>query len=101
MFFVEVLANAVRFLGGRLVCGHFKISPSALCMEIIAHYFLRERKREVVKYEIKLSCYTPWWRLRGEETQLLLVLDLGTRWWSVVKVTHWPHFSPRERIAST
>jgi hypothetical protein len=26
------------------------------------------------------SRYTPWWRLGGEEVQLLLILDLGTRW---------------------
>jgi hypothetical protein len=28
----------------------------------------------------KLSCYTPWRHLGEEEVQLLLVLDLGTRW---------------------
>jgi hypothetical protein len=28
----------------------------------------------------KQSLYTPWWRLGGEEIQLLLILDLGTRW---------------------
>jgi hypothetical protein len=30
--------------------------------------------------KIKLSRYTPWRRLRGEEVQFLLILDLGTRW---------------------
>jgi hypothetical protein len=28
---------------------------------------------------VKLSRYTPWWRL-GEEVLLLLFLDFGTRW---------------------
>jgi hypothetical protein len=28
----------------------------------------------------KLSRYTPWWRLGGEDIQLLIILDLGTRW---------------------
>jgi hypothetical protein len=28
----------------------------------------------------KLSCYMPWRHLGGEEVQLLLILDLGTRW---------------------
>jgi hypothetical protein len=30
--------------------------------------------------ELKLSHYTPRRRLGGEEVQLLLILDLGTRW---------------------
>jgi hypothetical protein len=28
----------------------------------------------------KLSRYTSWWRLEGEEVLLLLILDLGTKW---------------------
>jgi hypothetical protein len=31
--------------------------------------------------KVKQSRYTPWRRLREEEVQLLLILDLGTRWW--------------------
>jgi hypothetical protein len=30
--------------------------------------------------KVKQSRYTPWRRLGGEEVQLLLILDLGTRW---------------------
>jgi hypothetical protein len=33
-----------------------------------------------VKVKKKQSHYTPWRRLGGEEVQLILVLDLGTRW---------------------
>jgi hypothetical protein len=34
--------------------------------------------------QVKQSRYTPWRRLGGEEVQLLLIHDLGTRWgeWS-------------------
>jgi hypothetical protein len=34
----------------------------------------------VCKSKIKLSHYAPWRRLGGEEVQLLLILNLGTRW---------------------
>jgi hypothetical protein len=30
--------------------------------------------------KVKKSRYTPWRRLGGEEVQLLLIHDLGTRW---------------------
>jgi hypothetical protein len=33
-----------------------------------------------VYLKVKQSRYTPWRRLGGEEVQLLLILDLGTRW---------------------
>jgi hypothetical protein len=38
----------------------------------------------MIKVKVKQSRYTPWRRLGGEEIQLLLILDLGTRWgeWS-------------------
>jgi hypothetical protein len=52
-------------------------------------------------FTLKLSHYTPWRRLGGEELQLLLILDLGTRWGWVVSITPWPHFSPRERTPGT
>jgi hypothetical protein len=39
--------------------------------------------------------------LGGEEVYLLLILDLGTRWWWGVSVTPWPRFSPGERIPGT
>jgi hypothetical protein len=34
--------------------------------------------------KVKQSLYTPWRRLGGEEVELLLIHDLGTRWgeWS-------------------
>jgi hypothetical protein len=30
--------------------------------------------------KVKLSRYTPWWRLGREEVLLLPILNLGTRW---------------------
>jgi hypothetical protein len=33
--------------------------------------------------KVKLSRYTPWWYMRhmgGEEVQLLLILNIGSRW---------------------
>jgi hypothetical protein len=36
--------------------------------------------------KVKQSRYTPWRRLGGEKVQLLLILDLGTRWGWVVSV---------------
>jgi hypothetical protein len=51
--------------------------------------------------KLKLSCYTPWRRLGGEEVYLLLIQDLGTRWGWVVSVTPRPHFSPEERTPGT
>jgi hypothetical protein len=51
--------------------------------------------------KLKLSHYTPRRRLGGEEVQLLLILDLGTRWGWVVSVTPRPRFNPRERTPST
>jgi hypothetical protein len=32
------------------------------------------------KVKKKLSRYTPWRHMGGEEVQLLLILNLGTRW---------------------
>jgi hypothetical protein len=32
------------------------------------------------KVKVKLSRYTPWRHMGGEEVQLLLILNLGTRW---------------------
>jgi hypothetical protein len=49
----------------------------------------------------KLSHYTPWWRLGGEEVQLLLILYLGTRWRWMVSITPLPRFSPGERTPGT
>jgi hypothetical protein len=47
--------------------------------------------------KVKQSRYTPWRRLGGEEIQLLLIHDLGTRWGCVVSVTPRPHFTLGER----
>jgi hypothetical protein len=33
-----------------------------------------------VKKKVKLSRYTPWRHMGEEEVQLLLILNLGTRW---------------------
>jgi hypothetical protein len=48
-----------------------------------------------------LSHYTPWRRLGGEEVQLLLILDLGTRCGWVVSITPRPRFSPGEMTRGT
>jgi hypothetical protein len=39
--------------------------------------------------------------LGGEEVQLLLILDLGTKRGSVISVMPWPCFSPWERTPGT
>jgi hypothetical protein len=39
--------------------------------------------------------------MRGEEVQLLLILNLGTKWGWVVSVTPWPRFTPGERTPGT
>jgi hypothetical protein len=52
---------------------------------------------ETSKSKVKLSRYTPWRHTGGEEVQLLLILNLGTRWGWVVSVTPRPHFTPGER----
>jgi hypothetical protein len=51
--------------------------------------------------KVKLFCYTPWRLLGGEEVQLLLILNLGTRWGWVVSITPWPRFTPVERTPGT
>jgi hypothetical protein len=38
------------------------------------------RQAAVLKYEVKLSRYTPPRRLGGEEIWFLLILDLGAEW---------------------
>jgi hypothetical protein len=48
-----------------------------------------------------MSYYTLRWRLGGEEVQLLLIADLGTRWGWVVSVTPRPCFSPGQRTLGT
>jgi hypothetical protein len=48
-----------------------------------------------------MSRYTPLWRLGREEVQLLLVLDLGTRWRWVVSFTPRPRFTSGERTPGT
>jgi hypothetical protein len=50
--------------------------------------------------KLKLFHYTPQ-RLLGKEVELLLILDLGIRWGSVVSVTTRPHFRPGERTPGT
>jgi hypothetical protein len=51
--------------------------------------------------KVKQSRYTPWRRLGGEEVQLLLIHDLGTRWGWVVSITPRPRFTPEERTPGT
>jgi hypothetical protein len=45
----------------------------------IFHYLPNYVQIKKVK-KVKQSLYTPWRRLGGEEVQLLLIHDLGTRW---------------------
>jgi hypothetical protein len=54
-----------------------------------------------VKKKVKLSRYTPWRHMGGEEVQLLLILNLGTRWGWVVSVTPRPRFTPGGRTPGT
>jgi hypothetical protein len=65
------------------------------------HSFSRRTLLHVVKKKVKWSRYTPWRRLGGEELQLLLILNLGTRWGWVVSVTPRPRFTPGERTPGT
>jgi hypothetical protein len=51
--------------------------------------------------KLKLSLYTQRRRLWWEEVQIILILDLGTRWGWVVSITPWPRFSSRERTPGT
>jgi hypothetical protein len=55
----------------------------------------------VKKKKVKLSRYTPWRHMGGGEVQLLLILNLGTRWGWVVSVTSRPRFTPGERTPGT
>jgi hypothetical protein len=43
----------------------------------------------------------PWRHMGGEEVQLLLILNLGTRWGWVVSITPRPRFTPGERTTGT
>jgi hypothetical protein len=49
----------------------------------------------------KLSHYTPWRHMGGEEVWLLLILNLSTRWGWVVSVTPQSRFTPGERTPGT
>jgi hypothetical protein len=51
--------------------------------------------------KVKLSRYTPWRHMRWEEVQLLLILNLSTRWGWVVSVTPRPRFTPGEKTPGT
>jgi hypothetical protein len=53
------------------------------------------------KKKVKLSRYTPCRHTGGEEVQLLLILNLGTKWGWVVSVTPRPRFTPGERTPGT
>jgi hypothetical protein len=49
--------------------------------EILARMFVIGSQIDwLVLCKVKLSRYTPWRRLGAEEVQLLLILNLGTRW---------------------
>jgi hypothetical protein len=50
---------------------------------------------------VKVSSYTPWRRLGWEEVQLLLILNLSTRWGWVVSIMPQPRSTPRERTPGT
>jgi hypothetical protein len=67
-------------------------------------FFLEERMhisdslhKLIIPYRMSFkSCthYMPWRHKGGEEVQLLLILNLGTRWGWVVNVTPRPRFNP-------
>jgi hypothetical protein len=50
-----------------------KLCPS-LCHKV------KSSRNGSISKKLKLSHYTPWRRLVGEEVQLLLILDFGIRW---------------------
>jgi hypothetical protein len=58
--------------------------------------FIPEERTPV---KVKWSRYTPWRRLGVEEVQLLLILNLGTRWGWVVSITPRPRFTPGEKTS--
>jgi hypothetical protein len=81
-------------LGGTLVC---RGTP-------VAHYWTR-LQYTIVHHDLhkkgKWSRYTLWRRLGWERVQLLLILNLGTRWGWVVSITPRARFIPGERTHGT
>jgi hypothetical protein len=59
------------------------------------------KPNNTLKKKVKLSRYMPWRHMGGEEIQLLLILNLGTRWVWVVSITSRPRFTPEERTPGT
>jgi hypothetical protein len=66
-----------------------------------ADIWIRDLQNMKQKVKVKPSRYTPWRRMWGEEVQLLLILNLGTRWGWVESVTPRPRFPPGERTPGT
>jgi hypothetical protein len=62
--------------------------------EVIMNILKRGRHtRKLIFIKVKLSRYTPWRRLGGDEVLPLLILDLGTRQGWVISVTPQPRFT--------
>jgi hypothetical protein len=60
---------------------------TVLCMDEVNSCILGSRNFIIFLYfihlckkKVKLSRYTPWRHMRGEKVQLLLILNIGTRW---------------------
>jgi hypothetical protein len=57
--------------------------------------------KQLKQLKLKLSRYTPWRHMGGEEVYLLLILNLGTRWGWVISIMPRPRFTPGERTPGT
>jgi hypothetical protein len=63
--------------------------------------FIRLIFRFLQVKRVKWFRYTPWRRIGWEEVQLLLILNLDTRWGWVVSITPRPRFTPGKRAPGT
>jgi hypothetical protein len=66
-------------------------------LEVARFMFLLSSSGTFLHEKVNLSRYMPLRHMGGEVVQLLLILNLGTRWGWVVSVTPRPRFTPGER----
>jgi hypothetical protein len=88
--------------GLNIDCHHFYKSHACSPLVIVSTELGRNHCINIqVKKKVKLSRCTLCRRLGGEEVQLLLILNLGTRRGWVVSVTPRPRLTPGERTPGT
>jgi hypothetical protein len=58
----------------------FKSEPGKITFTLFRNFPFKLPDDQTLCSKVKQSRYTPWRGLGGEEVQLLLILDLGTRW---------------------